>query len=154
MQSSFQFPNSAIALGTLHRVHHIALNVSDLKASRHFYGYILGLHELSGDEVRITIKDLVASGKAASFITPDGMGIDLFWEPDMTSPSRGNHVLTCVDHLAFEIDPQLFDQTVETLRINQVSINPEPVNRPTGKGIYFYDPDGFLLEIRCELTNV
>ena len=25
-----------------------------------------------------------------------------------------------------------------------------PIVRPTGKGIYFYDPDGFMVEVRCD----
>ncbi len=25
-----------------------------------------------------------------------------------------------------------------------------PVTRPTGRGVYFYDPDGFIVEIRCD----
>ncbi|MFN7351208.1 MAG: VOC family protein, partial [Dolichospermum sp.] len=25
-----------------------------------------------------------------------------------------------------------------------------PVSRPTGRGLYFYDPDGFMIEIRCD----
>jgi glyoxylase I family protein len=31
-----------------------------------------------------------------------------------------------------------------------VPIAEGPVTRPTGRGIYFYEPDGFLLEIRCD----
>jgi glyoxylase I family protein len=38
------------------------------------------------------------------------------------------------------------------LRSQQVQIEGEPVTRPTGRGIYFYDPDGFLIEIRCDPT--
>jgi glyoxylase I family protein len=35
-----------IPTGYLRKVHHIAFNVADMAASRHFYGDILGLHEL------------------------------------------------------------------------------------------------------------
>ena len=51
MVSNTQSLNKVLATGTLRRVHHIALNVQDMQASRHFYGKILGLHELTGDEV-------------------------------------------------------------------------------------------------------
>ena len=71
---------TALATGSLRRVHHIALNVSDIKASCHFYGNILGLHELTGDEVPTTLMELVAAGKVANFVTPDGTILDLFWE--------------------------------------------------------------------------
>ena len=151
MLSSPQSVNLALVPGSLRRVHHIALNVKDMQASRHFYGNILGLHELTGDEVPKTLVNLVAAGKVANFVTPDGTVIDLFWEPELSppdpDPSRG---FTRANHLAFDIDPQLFDTALEVLRLHQVLIDHGPVTRPTGRGIYFYDPDGFMIEIRCD----
>lgn len=38
--------NNKIPTGYLRKVHHIAFNVADMAASRHFYGDILGLYEL------------------------------------------------------------------------------------------------------------
>lgn len=137
--------------GTLRKVHHIAFNVQDIEASRHFYGVILGLHELSGDEVPETLRQLVAAGKVANFITPDQTIIDLFWEPELSPPDPDpQKSFTRANHLAFDIDPQLFDQTVEILKQNNIMIANGPVTRPTGRGIYFYDPDGFIVEIRCD----
>jgi glyoxylase I family protein len=139
--------------GNLKSVHHIAFNVKNMDASRHFYGQILGLHELTGDEIPSTLKELVAQGKVANFVTPDGMVIDLFWEPDLSPPDPNPHQqFTRANHLAFDIDPILFDQAVEVLKHQKVMIDHGPVTRPTGRGIYFYDPDGFLLEIRCDPT--
>lgn len=144
-------PNAAIAPGSLRRVHHIALNVKDLQASRHFYGVVLGLHELTGEEVPSTLRSLVDEGKVSNFVTPDGTVLDLFWEPDLAPPNPDpQQAFTRANHLAFEIDPQLFDQAVEVLKHNQVPLDHGPVTRPTGRGIYFYDPDGFLIEIRCD----
>ncbi|HEY9873736.1 MAG TPA: VOC family protein [Candidatus Obscuribacterales bacterium] len=151
MVSSPTSLSTTLAPGNLRRVHHIALNVSDLQASRHFYGKILGLHELTGEEVPSTLRSLVAAGKVTNFVTPDGTVIDLFWEPELpppdVDPRRG---FTRANHLAFDIDPQLFDLAVEVLKQNQVPIDHGPVSRPTGRGIYFYDPDGFMIEIRCD----
>lgn len=136
---------------TLRKVHHIALNVRDMATSRHFYGTILGLHELTGDEVPATLKDLVAQGKVANFVTPDGTVLDLFWEPNLSPPDPDpTQQFTRANHFAFDIAPDLFDQAVEVLKQNEISIDHGPVSRPTGRGIYFYDPDGFLLEIRCD----
>ncbi|MBF2016772.1 MAG: VOC family protein [Rivularia sp. T60_A2020_040] len=150
MLSSPQSLNSAISPGSLRRVHHIALNVQDMQASRHFYGNILGLHELTGDDVPATLVNLVAAGKVANFKTPDGTILDLFWEPDLSppdpNPERG---FTRANHLAFDIAPELFNHAVEVLRQHQIKIAQEPVTRPTGRGVYFYDPDGFMVEIRC-----
>jgi glyoxylase I family protein len=137
--------------GVLRRVHHIALNVKDMAVSRHFYGQILGLHELQGDAVPETLKDLVAAGKVANFQTPDGTILDLFGEPDLQPPDADpTKQFTRANHFAFDIAPELFDHAVAILRQNHVPIDHGPVSRPTGRGIYFYDPDGFLLEIRCD----
>jgi len=150
MLSNTQSLNKVISVGSLRRVHHIALNVQDMNASRHFYGNILGLHELTGDEVPKTLVDLVKAGKVANFKTPDNTILDLFWEPDLPppdpNPERG---FTRANHLAFDIAPELFDNAVEVLKQHQIKIAQEPVTRPTGRGVYFYDPDGFIVEIRC-----
>lgn len=142
---------NTLPAGMLRRVHHIALNVKDLAASRHFYGTLLGLHELTGDEVPTTLKQLVAEGKVSNFVTPDGTVLDLFATPDLTPPDPNpEQGFTRANHLAFDIAPESFDQAVAVLHQHQVPIDHGPVSRPTGRGIYFYDPDGFIIEIRCD----
>ena len=143
--------NTVLIPGNLRRIHHIALNVKDMQASRHFYGNILGLHELTGDEVPPTLIELVASGKVANFVTPDNTVVDLFWEPNLSPPDPNpERSFTRAYHLAFDIDPQLFDRAVEVIRQNKIAIAHGPVSRPTGRGVYFYDPDGFMVETRCD----
>jgi glyoxylase I family protein len=141
---------SALLTGQLRAVHHIALNVQDMSRSRCFYGDMLGLNELLGSEVPETLRELVAVGKVANFRLPDGLILDLFWEPDLLPPQADpSQQFTRVSHLAFDIAPELFDSAVAVLHKHQVPIDHGPVSRPTGRGIYFYDPDGLLLEIRC-----
>ena len=147
--------HNTITPGSLRRVHHIALNVQNMQASRYFYGTILGLHELTGDEVPTTLIELVAAGKVANFITPDGTILDLFWEPELSPPDPNpEKTFTRAYHLAFDIEPQLFEQAVAVIRENQIMIAHGPVTRPTGRGVYFYDPDGLMIEIRCDPTNL
>lgn len=142
---------TVFAPGTLRKLHHIALNVKDMQASRHFYGTFLGLHELVGDEVPTTLTELVAEGKVVNFVMPDGTVLDLFWEPELTPPHPDpQQQFTRANHLAFDVAPELFDQVVAVLQQSGVAIDHGPVTRPTGRGIYFYDPDGFLLEVRCD----
>ncbi|MEB3359250.1 MAG: VOC family protein [Synechococcales bacterium] len=142
--------SSGLPTGMLRGVHHIALHVKDMAASRHFYGAILGCRELVGEDVPATLKDLVAAGEVANFELPDGTILDLFAKPDLEPPHPDpRQEFTRMGHLAFDIDPQEFDQAVAVLHQHQVPIDHGPVSRPTGRGIYFYDPDGFLLEIRC-----
>ena len=137
--------------GYLRKVHHIAFNVQNMAASRHFYGHILGLHELTGDEIPETLMELVNGGKVANFITPDGTIIDLFAEPELLPPDPDpSKSFTRAYHLAFDIAPELFDQAVAVIRDHNLVIAYGPVSRPTGRGLYFYDPDGFMIEIRCD----
>jgi glyoxylase I family protein len=151
MVSTASTTNPTLAPGKLRQVHHIAFNVQNLQASRHFYGEILGLHELTGEEVPSTLKTLVAKGKVSNFVTPDGTVIDLFAEPDLTPPDPDpTQEFTRANHLAFDIDPQFFDEAVAVLKANEIAIAQGPVTRPTGRGVYFYDPDGFMIEIRCD----
>lgn len=148
-----QSTQSLIPTGMLRRVHHIALNVKDLQASRYFYGTLLGLRELQGNEVPETLKALFEAGEAANFVTPDGTVIDLFWKPDLDPPHPDpSESFTRLGHLAFDVAPELFDQAVEVIQSNNIPIDQGPVSRPTGRGIYFYDPDGLLVEIRCDPT--
>lgn len=151
MSPSLQTAPPTLAAGTLRRIHHYALNVHDLQASRHFYGTVLGLHELTGDEVPSTLKQLVAEGKVCNFVMPDGTVLDLFYEPGLAPPDADPaKQFTRANHLAFDIAPELFDPAVAVLQANQIPIDHGPVTRPTGRGIYCYDPDGFLIEIRCD----
>ncbi len=147
-----QQPKSqGIAVGALRRIHHIALNVQDMQASKHFYGKVLGLHELTGEEVPSTLVKLVAAGKVCNFKTPDGTIIDLFGEPDLLPPDPDPEKgFTRANHLAFDIAPELFDDAVNILKHQQIPIALDVVTRPTGKGFYVYDPDGFIIEIRCD----
>ncbi|WP_414529150.1 VOC family protein [Nodularia chucula] len=143
-------PQTRLVAGNLRCIHHIALNVKDMQASKHFYGKILGLHELTGEQVPATLTELVATGKVANFVTPDGTILDLFWEPELSPPNPNpEKTFTRAYHLAFDIDPRFFETALTVLRENRVAIAHGPVTRPTGQGVYFYDPDGFMLEIRC-----
>lgn len=149
--SSTPLTAPALTEGQLRGIHHIALHVKDMTASRHFYGTVLGLHELTGEEVPSTLKDLVAAGEVANFVLPDQTILDLFWKPQLRPPATDPKTeFTRAGHLAFDIAPHLFDHAVAVLHQHQVPIDHGPVSRPTGRGIYFYDPDGFLLEIRCD----
>ncbi|MBW4534972.1 MAG: VOC family protein [Pleurocapsa minor HA4230-MV1] len=144
-----------LAVGSLRKVHHIALNVQDMEASKHFYGNILGLHQLTGDEVPPTLVKLVAAGKVCNFKTPDGIILDLFAEPDLSPPDRDpEKQFTRANHLSFDIEPQLFDEAIAILKQLQIPVAIDVVTRLTGRGFYIYDPDGFIVEIRCDPLNV
>ncbi|NJK55054.1 MAG: VOC family protein [Pleurocapsa sp. SU_5_0] len=140
-----------LPVGCLRKVHHIALNVKNMEASKHFYGNVLGLHQLTGDEVPSTLVKLVAAGKVCNFKTPDGIILDLFAEPDLSAPDPDpEKQFTRANHLSFDIEPQLFDKAIAILKQLQIPVAIDVVTRLTGRGFYIYDPDGFIVEIRCD----
>ncbi|MFK8185833.1 MAG: VOC family protein [Phormidesmis sp.] len=149
-KTSLENTISGLAPGMLRSVHHIALNVKSMEAACHFYGTVLGLHKLTGAEVPATLIKLVAEGKVTNFKTPDGTILDLFWTPDCNPPAADPETtFTRADHLAFDIDPHQMDEAMARLTQLGIPFN-GPVVRPTGRGIYFYDPDGFMIEVRCD----
>jgi len=110
---------------------------------------------MTGDEIPATLTELVNTGKVANFVTPDGTILDLFWEPELSPPDPNpDKSFTRAYHLAFDIDPRLFDTSVAVLKEHNIAIAHGPVSRPTGRGVYFYDPDGFMLEIRCNPADL
>lgn len=140
-----------LPVGCLRKVHHIALNVKNMEASKHFYGNVLGLHQLTGEEVPSTLVKLVAAGKVCNFKTPDGIILDLFAEPDLSPPDPDpEKQFTRANHLSFDIEPQLFDKAIAILKQLQIPVAIDVVTRLTGRGFYIYDPDGFIVEIRCD----
>lgn len=53
-----------------------------------------------------------------------------------------------VDHFGFMVDTAAeVDEMAEWLRENEVHIVVGPVNRKTGRFVFFTDPDGNLIEI-------
>lgn len=133
--------------GLLRRAHHLALQVQDLGRSRQFYGQVLGLRELEGEAAPETLQPLIASGQVANFQLPDGTILDLFLR---TAPRPSDQAAGPFDHLAFDIAPEQFERALQVLRQAEIPIEEGPVTRPTGRGLYFRDPDGLLLEIRCD----
>jgi glyoxylase I family protein len=97
MPPQFLSPGNVLAPGNLRRVHHIALDVINMQTSRHFYGTVLGLRELTKEEVPLTLKTLVAQRKVANFVTPDGTILEELSPPNPDP----EHALTRVYNLAF-----------------------------------------------------
>jgi glyoxylase I family protein len=122
-----------------------------MEASKHFYGNVLGLHQLTGAEIPSTLVELVAAEKVCNFQTPDGIILDLFAEPDLSPPDLDpEKQFTRANHLAFDIEPQHFDEAIAILKQQQIPVAIDVVTRLTGRGFYVYDPDGFIVEIRCD----
>ena len=107
-------------------IQHMNLNVRDVARARRFYEDVLGF-ELSfakGDTVW-----LEAGG--------DLLGLSL-GEPPRENPN----------HWGFQVrSRQAVDAWCEHLKSKEIPIDKGPYDRSDGRGIYFRDPDGYVLEI-------
>ena len=106
---------------------HYTLAVSDLNRSFHFYKDILGL------------KSLCKWPKGAYFLAGD------FWFCLNLDSNRKPEPDFHYTHFAFTVAPNAFESMVS--KLNNSGVNAFKENTSPGDSFYFYDPDGYRLEI-------
>ena len=126
---------------------HIVLNVGDIERSLKFYTEVLGLKGERVDEFR--------TGKVGfpSVRINDQTIIDLFPRKDGAANLTSEKVNGNLNHFCLVVGPQDFSGIVDYLQGNQVAVREGPVSRWGAQGratsVYFLDPDGNEVEIRC-----
>jgi catechol 2,3-dioxygenase-like lactoylglutathione lyase family enzyme len=128
---------------------HIVLNVEDIDRSLKFYTEILGLHAERLEEFK--------NGKVGfpSVRINEGTIIDLFpikdAKPEARQPAVKNN--GNLNHFCLVVSRQDFSAVVNFLTQRQILIREGPVARWGARGqatsVYFLDPDGNEIEIRC-----
>ena len=127
---------------------HIVLNVKDIDRSLAFYSEVLGLQAERVDEFR--------AGKIGfpSVRINEHTIIDLSMskEPGALPKSEGKTVGN-LNHFCLVVDNEDFTGIVDYLKAHNVSIVQGPISRWGARGratsVYFLDPDGNEIEIRC-----
>lgn len=110
---------------------HVTIRVSNLQRSLNFYRGILGM-------------ELVHQGRRDVYLEWGTAWICLLErEGERMDASAGPGV----DHVAFTIADEHFDDAVERLREYQVRMIRGPMERGGGRVINFLDPDGTQLEL-------
>jgi catechol 2,3-dioxygenase-like lactoylglutathione lyase family enzyme len=127
---------------------HIVLNVGDIERSLKFYTGVMGLKAERLEEFR--------SGKVgfpSVRINADTI-IDLF--PSQERQSRdnvGEKTAGNLNHFCMVTGKEDFAGIVDYLKENSIAIREGPVSRWGARGratsVYFLDPDGNEIEIRC-----
>jgi catechol 2,3-dioxygenase-like lactoylglutathione lyase family enzyme len=126
---------------------HIVLNVGDIDRSLKFYTEVLGLKGERVDEFR--------TGKVSfpSVRITDQTIIDLFPSKDRASDSSSERVVKNLNHFCLVVGADSFSGIVDYLAENHVTVRQGPVSRWGAQGratsVYFFDPDGNEIEIRC-----
>jgi len=125
---------------------HIVLNVSDIHRSLDFYTRVLGL---SGERVQE-----FKAGKVdfPSVRINEQTIIDLF-PVQRVIPIKGEKNNGNLNHFCLVVSAADFPAAIDCLRENQIAIREGPISRWGAQGqatsIYFLDPDGNEIEIRC-----
>ena len=126
---------------------HIVLNVGDIERTLQFYTGVLGL---AGERV-----ELFRAGKAGfpSVRINDATIIDLFPRKPVDSRSVREKVDGNLNHVCLVVEGADFAGVSEDLKAHRIAIREGPVSRWGARGqatsVYFLDPDGNEIEIRC-----
>ena len=126
---------------------HIVLNVGDIDRALQFYIGVLGL---TGERV-----ELFKAGKVGfpSVRINDATIIDLFPRKTIGGRSIIEKVDGNLNHVCLVVDAGDFAGVLEALQANRIAIREGPVSRWGARGqatsVYFLDPEGNEIEIRC-----
>ena len=120
-------------------LYHIGIPVNDLDRAMKFYREVLGMQVAN-----VARDDLKGLGRAEM---RSGSSIVVLFERPK-SIERDTLSQDGVTHHAFYVDSDDFDTAEERMRAAGVRIHEVPVvERRSGRGFYFFDPDGNLLQL-------
>ena len=128
---------------------HIVLNVGDIERSLQFYTGVMGLKAERLDEFRAG-----KVGFPSVRINADTI-IDLFPIQDRQNKQNGGGEKTAgnLNHFCMVTGKEDFTGIIDYLKENSIIIREGPVSRWGARGratsVYFLDPDGNEIEIRC-----
>ena len=153
----------------LRGINHLALVSSDMARTVDFYTNVLGMPLVK------TVELPRGMGQHFFFDCGNGDSVAFFWFPDAPAAEPGvssprampgeGELITAIgsmNHVAFSVPPERFDEYVERLRdagvqVSDISNHDDSewtVARELHEGVYirsvyFFDPDGILLEFAC-----
>ncbi|PCI37079.1 MAG: ring-cleaving dioxygenase [Elusimicrobia bacterium] len=116
---------------TLNRLDHINMKVSDLEASKDFYGRLFGFKEKESGVWR---------GQRWSIIgVPDRLYLALY-ETEEANQGEGN-----IKHLGFHVSD--YANAAKEIKAAGAAIHHGPIDYGASHSVYVYDPDGNEIEI-------
>jgi len=126
---------------------HIVLNVADIERSLKFYTDVLGLQAERLDEFKAG-----KVGFPSVRINGDTI-IDLFPTRAENAVKQGDKRPGNLNHFCMVVNRQDFSGIVDYLAHHGISVREGPIARWGARGratsVYFLDPDGNEVEIRC-----
>lgn len=149
----------------LRGINHIALVSRDMQRTVDFYTGVLGMP-------LVKTVELVGGGQHFFFDCGNGDCVAFFWFPEAPEAAPGiasagalpgrdqwESAIGSMNHLAFDIAPERFDEYVARLAErgvevgevlnhddSELGISEKPYEGTFVRSVYFFDPDGILLE--------
>jgi len=136
------------ALKPLSNIHHLALRCRDAEQTRWFYEDILGLKLAAA----LSLENSPGTGKERPFLhlfleLSDGNYIAFFDEPGNARPEQFELKDSFDIHIAFETDSvESMHAWKEKIRAAGDFIS-DPIDHEFVESVYFFDPNGYALEI-------
>ena len=150
----------------LRGINHLALVCRDMERTVDFYTNVLGMPLIK------TIELPFGMGQHFFFDIGNGDSLAFFWFPDAPEPApgvasprtrpAGGELTTAVgsmNHVAFDVAPEMIDEYLQKLRDkgieaddimnhddSELGVSKDPNDGTFVRSIYFFDPDGILLE--------
>ncbi|MFQ5903229.1 MAG: VOC family protein [Candidatus Binatia bacterium] len=121
-------------------IYHIGIPVNDIERAVKFYTEMLGMTLAKQNR-----DDMGGGLKRADLRSGDGMVV-LFQRPKAVEKNALDE--EGATHQAFIVDQDDFELAVKKMKDWGVKIHSTPaVDRPTGRGFYFFDTEGNLLQL-------
>ncbi|MGH7772973.1 MAG: VOC family protein [Candidatus Binatia bacterium] len=133
------------------KLYHLGLPVNDLDRATKFYSDVLGMKctkvGLDVDSGGPYKKVYGQYPSTSRLFFEDEMCLVLFQRP---KPIERGDFDDGTAHIALQTGKEDFDRAVEELKKAGAKVLiDEPVVRPTGRGIYFFDPEGNYIQLQC-----
>lgn len=121
-------------------IYHIGIPVNDVERAVKFYTEVLGM-----TIAKLNRDDMGDGLNRADLRSGDGMVV-LFQRPEAVEKDALKE--DGATHHAFTVDNDDFELAVHKMADWGVKVHSVPqVDRPSGRGFYFFDPDGNLLQL-------
>jgi catechol 2,3-dioxygenase-like lactoylglutathione lyase family enzyme len=150
----------------LRGINHLALVCRDMERTVDFYSNVLGMPLIK------TIELPFGMGQHFFFDIGNGDSLAFFWFPDAPQPAPGiaspkglpgegelTTAVASMNHVAFDVPPEQIEEYLQKLRgkgieaaeimnhdDSEYGVSKEPNEDTFVRSIYFFDPDGILLE--------
>lgn len=121
-------------------MHHFALNVRDMDRAELFYTQVLGFKVVERYNESLKHIELDTGNVFLALFEVPNLDI----QPGVDCLSEQGYM-----HFAFQTTRQEFPEIIDELKQNKVIMDGGPIVLGHGESVYFRDPDGNHLEIRC-----